>query len=127
MACLDLRRDRLFQRVAQRPSPPKAVQQGQSFLHRTFPSFGPFSFCAVPANELLILVFRYSDSGHHADASLPVLWRRKCFLVTCFSCDAPRTMPCSVRPSSAANAIQATLWAALLTEETSLFLSDAHV
>lgn len=33
----------------------------------------------------LLLVFRYSDSGHHADASLPILWRRKCFLVTCFS------------------------------------------
>ena len=54
---------------------------------------------------LLMLAFRYSDSGHHADASLPVIWRRKCFLVTCFSCYAPRTMPCFVRPSSAASVI----------------------
>ncbi len=41
MDCLDVRRDRLFQRVAQRPSPPKAVPQERSFLHRTLFLFWP--------------------------------------------------------------------------------------
>lgn len=127
MACLDLRRDRLFQRVAQRPSPSKAIQQGQGLHYRTLPSFGPFSFCAAPTNELLMLVFRHSDSGYHADASLPVIWRRKCFLVTCFSCYAPLRCPtlCVLAPLPVS--CQATLWAALFTEETSLFLSDVRV
>src|SRR5712675_3390481 len=41
MARLDVRCDRLFQRVAQRHSPAKAVQQGQGFHHRTLSSSAP--------------------------------------------------------------------------------------
>jgi hypothetical protein len=51
MAGVVLRRDRLFQRIAQRHSPPKAVQQGRRIHHRALSLFGLFSFCGVLANE----------------------------------------------------------------------------
>lgn len=51
MDSLDLRRDRLFQRVAQHHPSPETIQQGQGIHHRTMLPFGSLSVFAIPVIE----------------------------------------------------------------------------
>ncbi len=77
MACLDLRRARLFQRVPQRYPPPKAIQQRQGFYHCEF-YLHQLSYSPLEAD----CSRTFLDTGHHVDASVPIHRRCKCFFIT---------------------------------------------
>ena len=80
MACLDLRRNRLFQRIAERHPSSTTVPQGRGLHYRAFfhLAYSPFA----PSLRINVDVVTVNpDTSHHVDASIPVCWCRKCFLV----------------------------------------------